>query len=159
MEVNDLHSFLHFVQFPELDALRKVRDSNPRNSIRVIRFTFNIEKISIRFPRHFLGITIPSLQHSNYKSIVIDLIVFCQRPKFVCHIFGTVLSQKFGLFSPHQQPPDKGGYFFCFLRNFCGNPQSLGFPAIFAVFPIICDNAPIIWKRKQIHVNLHSLSV
>ena len=112
MEVNDLHSFLHFVQFPELDALRKVRDSNPRNSIRVIRFTFNIEKISIRFPRHFLGITIPSLQHSNYKSIVIDLIVFCQRPKFVCHIFGTVLSQKFGLFSPHQQPPDKGGYFF-----------------------------------------------
>ena len=112
MEVNDLHSFLHFVQFPELDALRKVRDSNPRNSIRVIRFTFNIEKISIRFPRHFLGITIPSLQHSNYKSIVIDLIVFCQRPKFVCHIFGTVLSQKFGLLSPHQQPPDKGGYFF-----------------------------------------------
>lgn len=159
MEVNDLHSFLHFVQFPELDALRKVRDSNPRNSIRVIRFTFNIEKISIRFPRHFLGITIPSLQHSNYKSIVIDLIVFCQRPKFVCHIFGTVLSQKFGLLSPHQQPPDKGGYFFCFLRNFCGNPQSLGFSAIFAVFPIICDNAPIIWKRKQIQVILHSLLV
>ena len=30
MEVNDLHSFLHFVQFPELDALRRVRDSNPR---------------------------------------------------------------------------------------------------------------------------------
>lgn len=33
MEVNDLHSFLHFVQFPELDALRKVRDSNPRYDV------------------------------------------------------------------------------------------------------------------------------
>ena len=33
MEVNDLHSFLHFVRFPELDALRKVRDSNPRYDV------------------------------------------------------------------------------------------------------------------------------
>ena len=33
MEVNDLHSFLHFVQFPELDALRRVRDSNPRYDV------------------------------------------------------------------------------------------------------------------------------
>ena len=33
MEVNDFHSFLHFVQFPELDALRRVRDSNPRYDV------------------------------------------------------------------------------------------------------------------------------
>lgn len=115
--------------------LRKVRDSNPRNSIRVIRFTFNIEKISIRFPRHFLGITIPSLQHSNYKSIVIDLIVFCQRPKFVCHIFGTVLSQKFGLLSPHQQPPDKGGYFFAFSATFAVILNLWAFPQFLQFSP------------------------
>ena len=49
----------------DFPSMRKVRDSNPRNLIRVIRFTFNIEKISIRFPRHFLGITIPESQHNN----------------------------------------------------------------------------------------------
>ena len=130
----------------DFPSMRKVRDSNPRNSIRVIRFTFNIEKISIRFPRHFLGITIPSLQHSNYKSIVIDLIVFCQRPKFVCHIFGTVLSQKFGLLSPHQQPPDKGGYFFCRLFVF---RKLFRFTEIFTFFKLsfrFRNNASRTWR-------------
>ena len=77
MEVNDLHSFLHFVQFPELDALRKVRDSNPRNSIRVIRFTFNIEKISIRFPRHFSVSQYLTLQlHNKTQLLLIQLFSF-----------------------------------------------------------------------------------
>ena len=56
-----------------------------------------------RFPATFLGITIPESKLSNQFSDIIDLVVLYQRADIFCHIFGTVLSQKFGLLSPHQQ--------------------------------------------------------
>lgn len=77
MEVNDLHSFLHFVQFPELDALRKVRDSNPRNSIRVSTTLSFWRENLIRFPLHFSVSQYLTLQlHNKTQLLLIQLFSF-----------------------------------------------------------------------------------
>lgn len=68
MEVNDLHSFLHFVQFPELDALRKVRDSNPRYDVmRTPHFECGSFDHSDNFPTYKEHICLEAVLKSERK--------------------------------------------------------------------------------------------
>ena len=109
-------------------------DSNRGLKAKLTEHLCHFREIESNFPWHSLGISIPESQLTIRNQLLLIIVVFCQRPKFVWLIFGTVLSQKFGLLSPHQQPPDKGGYFFLSSIRI---PKTFSFYENFYVFQTI----------------------
>ena len=89
MEVNDLHSFLHFVQFPELDALRKVRDSNPRYDVmRTPHFECGSFDHSDNFPTFVSrSSAVPLFTENASKRKRVQRYGFFFKPPNVLHIF------------------------------------------------------------------------
>ena len=110
-------------------------DSNRGLKAKLTEHLCHFREIESNFPWHSLGISIPESQLTIRNQLLLIIVVFCQRPKFVWLIFGTVLSQKFGLLSPHQQPPDKGGYFFAFSATFAVILNLWAFPQFLQFSP------------------------